>query len=253
MRRLFFLLIIGLIMSSCESETSDITETQTIVQKEVEEAEKTYNYKGLIGKERNIEMQLIINNKTIVGNYMDKKAETILPIKGVLREDNRIELSVYEPSGEIMELFIGTFQNEKIIGEWFDKTAVVETKFDFSISKIASSVTEDFLEQLKGTYEYEVEDYISTIIIEPMGKHIVSVQMVVTYGSCTGDIQNEAYIYDTQHINLYDKDDCFLNLYYNENIISITETHCMYHHGFGCVFEGKYHKVSNELNWIMDS
>lgn len=253
MRVLSFLLIMGLIMSGCESEISEVIEEESIIKTEKKERKKVQNYTGIIGRERSIEMQLIIDDKIIVGNYMDKKAETILPIKGVLRDGNKAELSVYEPSGDIIELFIGTIEKGKLKGEWFDKTAVAEVKADFSLTKKTSTVTKDFINKIKGTYEYEVEDYISTIIIEPIDKQIAKVQILVTYGSCTGDILNEAYIYDTEHINLYDKDDCFLNLYFNENTISITEIHCMYHHGFGCVFEGKYQKISKELNWVKDS
>jgi hypothetical protein len=243
----------GLILNSCESESSEVTEQLPIIKTEKKIIEKIHNYNGIIGTERNIEMQLIINDKVIVGNYMDRRTEMITPIKGVLRDGNQAELSVYEPSGDVIELFIGTIEKDKITGEWFDKTVTVETKSDFSLMKKTSIVTDDFINKIKGTYEYEVEDYTSTIVIEPINKQVAKVQMSVTYGSCTGDIQNEAYIYDTQHINLYDKDDCFLNLYFNENSISVTETHCMYHHGFGCIFEGKYRKISNELNWIKDS
>jgi hypothetical protein len=109
---------------------------------------------------------------------------------------------------------------------------------------------EDIL-AMKGTYEYEIDGYVSYLIIEPIGNKTVKIQMMTVYGSCTGEISGEAFIYDANHINYFGGENCFLNIYFDNNVVSVSEMACNYYHGFKCNFDGKYTKVSDELNWII--
>ncbi|NJN77264.1 MAG: hypothetical protein HC803_02170, partial [Saprospiraceae bacterium] len=109
---------------------------------------------------------------------------------------------------------------------------------------------EDIL-AIKGTYEYEIDGYTSYLVIEPIGSKTVKIQLMAIYGSCTGEISGEAFIFDANQINFFGEENCFLNMYFDKNVISISEISCAYYHGFKCNFEGKYTKVSEELNWII--
>ncbi len=250
------LLFMGLLLlTNCDTKNIDeaTTESQGIIEA-AQSDNKVKVYNGTIAGKYDMDVQLITDQNKIQGFYNYTKEGLLLPIKGVKREDNKVELSVYDETGGTVELFIGTINEGTIKGEWFNKREDANNETaTFTFTEKSSEVPQEDLKSLQGTYEYTVEGYSNFIIIEVIGNKTVKIQAIITYGSCTGEVKGEAYVYNKNQINYFGEDNCFLNLYFDKNIVTATEISCTYYHGFGCIFDGKYRKVSNAFNWVVDS
>lgn len=250
------LLFVGILFfGSCQNETTEEAneESRDIIKAAVADS-KVKMYDGTITGKRNIEVQLVTEKSKIQGFYIDNTEKIILPIKGVKREDGTIELSAYDETGGTVELFIGKKDGKTIKGDWFNKWEDGnDEKATFSMTEQTETIAKEDLIDLKGTYQYSVEGYTSYIIIEPIGNKTVKLQAMITYRSCTGEAMGEAYIYKNQFIAFYGEDNCFFKLELGKKKIIANEISCSYYHGFGCIFDGEYRKVNDEVNWIMDS
>jgi hypothetical protein len=245
------LFIVGLLMfTNCQTEANEDEKKESdAILKAAQSDNKVKTYDGLIQGKFSIEVQLVTEGNLIQGFY--KKEEILLPIKGVQRENNQVELAAYDETGGTVELFIGQITDNAINGEWFDKRQDGTQTAKFTFTETTNVLPQEDILALKGTYEYDVDGYTSYLIIEPISNKTVKIQMMTVYGSCTGDINGEAFIYDGQHINYFGEDNCFLNIYFENNAAFTKEIACSYYHGFKCNFEGKYTKISDELNWII--
>ncbi len=241
--------------SNCQNETSTDNQTehndaQSAEANQTESKAKLYH--GIIEGKATIEVQLVTEDKKVNGFYINEKEGILYPIKGVKRDDGTLELSAYDDTGGTIELFIGKQNGKTIAGQWFNKSegqSDISSTFKFTEKEI--ELAQKDLEFIKGTYEYTIEDYNSIIIIEPTSNHTVKLQGFVAYGSCTGEISGEAYIYNNKLINFFGEDDCFLKLEIGDNTINASEISCSYYHGHSCIFDGTYRKISEDLNWII--
>lgn len=240
-----------LLFTNCETATDEEKQTSDTIIKAAQSDSKVKTYSGLIEGKFPIQVELITTDNLIQGFYQYENEEMLLPIKGVKRENNQVELAAYDETGGTVELFIGTIEGNRITGEWFDKRENGTETAKFTLTETSNTLPQEDILALKGTYEYEIDGYASYLIIEPIGSKTVKIQVMTVYGSCTGDISGEAFIYDANHIHYFGEENCFLNIYFDKNVISISEIACDYYHGFKCNFEGKYTKVSDELNWII--
>lgn len=241
-----------LLFTNCKTETNeDERQESKAILEAAQSDNKVKTYDGLIEGEFSMEVQLVTEGNLIQGFYLYQKEEILLPIKGVKRENNQVELAAYDETGGTVELFIGEIKDNIITGEWFDKRQDGTASAKFTFTEKSNVLPQEDVLALKGTYEYDVDGYTSYLIVEPISNKTVKIQMMTVYGSCTGDINGEAFIYDGHLINYFGEDNCFLNIYFENNAASVKEIACSYYHGFKCNFEGKYTKVSDELNWII--
>jgi hypothetical protein len=247
------LLIVTLFLfTNCQTESSnDVQQESEAIIKAAQSDSKVKTYDGLIDGKSSIEVELVTDGNLIQGFYKDEKGGILLPIKGVKRDDNRVELAAYDETGGTVELFVGEIKDNSITGEWFDKREDGTQIAKFTFTETSEVLPQEDILAMKGTYEYEIDGYVSYLIIEPIGNKTVKIQMMTVYGSCTGEISGEAFIYDANHINYFGGENCFLNIYFDNNVVSVSEMACNYYHGFKCNFDGKYTKVSDELNWII--
>jgi hypothetical protein len=247
------LLIVGLLLfTNCQTEsTNEAAQESEAIINAAQSDSKVKTYDGLIEGKFSIEVELVTEGNLIQGFYLNRKSEILLPIKGIKRDDNSVELAAYDETGGTVELFVGEIKDNAIVGEWFDKRQDGTAIAKFTFSETSETLPQEDILTFKGTYEYEIDGYTSYLIIEPIGNKTVKIQMMTVYGSCTGDIHGEAFIYDANHINYFGEDNCFLNIYFENNAVLVSEMACNYYHGFKCNFDGKYTKVSEELNWII--
>jgi hypothetical protein len=248
------LLIIGLLLfTDCQTETPDneVEQESNAIIEAAQSDSKVKNYSGTIEGKFPIEVQLVTEGNRIQGFYLYRKGEILLPIKGVKKEHNKIELAAYDETAGTVEIFIGEINDNTISGEWFDKRAETTAFAKFSFAETSMELPQEDILAMKGTYESEINGYTSVVVIEPIGNKTVKIQVMTVYGSCTGEITGEAFIYDSNHLNFYGEENSFLNIYFDNNTVSLYEIACSYHHGFKCNFNGKYTKVSDESNWII--
>ncbi len=210
-------------------------------------------FKGEIPGLYSIDMHLIIEEQAVRGCYIGEGKT--FPIKGALRAKNQLELSVYNESKEVEELFMGTLSDDKksYKGKWFSIDAGSE-KFDFELNQQPLEISNETLSNLTGTYEYTVQDLTSYLIVEAQTNQTLKIQAVTAYGSCTGEIEPSiVYLFNSTQFNFYGDEDCFIHFEMEDNQISIEENICLYYHGSRCSFDGNYRKVSEEVNWILES
>ena len=246
-----------LAFANCQTESATEKEVKQETREIIEAAQadsKVKLYNGTIEGKDDIEVQLITEKKKVSGFYINRVQGILYPIKGVKRDNGTLELSAYDDTGGTIELFIGESQNNTIKGNWFNKAEDAgEEQSTFTFTEKGIDIAQEDVESIKGTYKYTVQGYSSFIIIEPISNKTVKIQGMVTYGSCTGEINGEAYIYNNKLINYFGEDNCFLKLEIIENAINASEISCSFYHGHSCIFDGTYRKVSDDLNWIMDS
>lgn len=211
---------------------------------------------GEIAGKYSIKMHLIIEDKSVKGSYFYDAYEELLPIKGAIRPDGQLELSIYDETKEITELFMGKLSDERdsYTGEWFLIDAGAE-RFEFTLKTKTLELPPVSIEHLTGTYEYTIQDMTSYLVIETQADQTVKFQTVTSYASCTGEVEPSiAYFYSPTQINFYGEEDCYINLaIQKDNTIEVRETVCLYYHGSRCTFDGIYKKVSDKVNWIMES
>lgn len=252
---LFITVFFLLAFANCQTETATEKEAEQETRELIKVAQadsKVKLYDGIIEGKDNIEVQLVTEANKVSGFYINRVQGVLFPIKGVKRDDGTLELSAYDDTGGTIELFIGESQNNTITGKWFNKQENAgEEQSTFTFTEKENVIAQEDLGSIKGTYEYTVQGYSSFIIIEPIGNKIVKLQSMVTYGSCTGEISGEAYIYNNKLINFFGEDNCFLKLEIGENTINASEISCSYYHGHSCIFDGTYRKISDDLNWII--
>ena len=260
----FFVVLCFLAFVNCKDETATEKEAKQETRELIEAAQadnKVKLYDGKIEGKDNIEVQLITEEKKVNGFYINRVQGVLYPIKGVKRDNGTLELSVYDDTGGTIELFIGhqgvgtsESPNNTIKGKWFNKQEDAgdeQSTFTFVEKEVV--IAQEDLKSIQGTYEYTIQGYSSSIIIKPIGNKTVKLQSIVTYGSCTGEINGEAYIYNNKLINFFGEDNCFLKLEIGENTINASEISCSFYHGHSCIFDGTYRKVSDDSKWIMDS
>lgn len=261
---LFFAVVFLLAFANCETETATEKEAKQESRELIEAAQadsKVKLYDGTIVGKDDIEVQLITEAKKVSGFYINRVQGVLYPIKGVKRDDGTLELSAYDDTGGTIELFIGhrevgtsESQNNTIKGKWFNKQEDAgDEQSTFTFVEKEVEIAQEDLKSIQGTYQYTVQGYSSFIIVEPIGNKTVKLQSVVTYGSCTGEINGEAYVYNHKLINFFGEDNCFLKLEIGENTINASEISCSFYHGHSCIFDGTYRKISDDLKWIMDS
>jgi|GEM_PF-2105495 hypothetical protein len=245
------LIVILFLFTNCKTESSnDVQQESEAIIKAAQSDSKVKTYDGFVDGEFSIELELVTEGNLIQGFYLNRKSEILLPIKGIKRAD-KIELAAYDETGGTVELFVGEINDNIIAGEWFDKREDGTQIAKFTFAETTKVLPQEDILALKGTYEYEIDGYANYLIIEPIGNKTVKIQLMTVYGSCTGDISGEAFIYDANHINYFGEDNCFLNIYFENDAVLVSEMACNYYHGFKCNFDGKYTKVSEELNWII--
>lgn len=261
-RLLLFVGIFLLAFANCQTETATEKEAKQQTRELIEAAQadsKVKLYDGIIhhrglgtrGKDT-IEVQLVTEEKKVSGFYINHNEGVLYPIKGAKRDNGTLELSAYDDTGGTIELFIGQKNENTIKGEWFNKQEDAgDEQSTFTFTEKQTEIAQEDLKSIQGTYEYTVQGYSSFIILEPIGNKTVKIQSVVTYGSCTGEINGEAYVYNNKLINFFGEDNCFLKLELGKNTINASEISCSFYHGHSCIFDGTYRKVSDDLNWII--
>ena len=250
----FIALLLLSAFTNCQNEASTHNQADDNDRKLSESSQKNKAklYHGIIEGKAAIEVQLVTEDKKVNGFYINEKEGILYPIKGVKRDDNTLELSAYDDTGGTIELFIGKQNGKTIGGQWFNKKEDGnDLQSTFKFTEKETELEQSDLDFIKGTYEYTIEDYSSFIIIEPTSHNTVKLQGFVTYGSCTGEINGEAYVYNNKLINFFGEDNCFLKLEIGENTINANEISCSYYHGHSCIFDGTYRKISEDLNWII--
>lgn len=261
MNRILSIFICFWMITSCQESTS-ISDKKT----ETSTAEKAptpvvpinqstvYIFEGEIADKYPIQMQLIIKNRSIKGSYYYKKYKELLPIKGALRKDGSIDLSVYDITRTITELFQGKFEENGAIfsGIW---TTIGQRgkRHQFKLEAKTLDLDENTLSTITGTYEYTIQGFKNYLMIEIQDEKTAKIQMAVNYGSCTGDVEGVAYFYNNGHINFYGEEDCYLKLLVDGNKITVTEAVCDFYHGLRCNFDGVFKKTSAKANWILES
>jgi hypothetical protein len=248
---ILFLLTNFLIWAGCSTETPTTTDDSTAAS----ESSTVQLFEGTMGGTTAIELQLVTKGRNVRGCYFQKNEEITLPVKGVIQENGEVLLSVYDITTEVVSLFMGDFseKNATFSGKWYNKVPNSNDTLDFELKQRPIRLTDTDLKSLKGTYEYHVEDLVSYLIVEPLNKTTLKIQLMTGYGSCTGEITTQAFFFNKNRMTAFGEEDCFLDFVINGKKIVVTEAVCTYYHGFGCTLEGTYEKVSDELKWILDS
>ena len=205
--------------------------------------------KGKIGNSP-IEMQMYIDsNRFVRGSYFYEKYQTLLHFKGLLSNDGRMTLKVFDITKEEVENFKGRINPDwSFDGTWYKVEAGTE-KLDFSL---ASVETPDFTSDLQGTYNFDNGSVQQTLAIRNIQNNQFEFQLVITSPACTGEIEKGiALFHSAKNANFYGDEDCYINFDLKGNIINVGGL-CTYFHGMKCSFDGSYKKTSIKVEWIDD-
>ena len=205
--------------------------------------------KGTIGT-HSVEMQMYIDsNRFVRGSYFYEKYQTLLHFKGLLSNDGRMTLKVFDITKEEVENFKGRINPDwSFNGTWFKIEAGAE-KLDFSLTPIE---TADFTSDLQGTYKFDNGRVHQTLAIRNIQNNQFEFQLIITSAACTGEIEKGiALFHSSKNANFYGDEDCYINFDFNGDIINVGDL-CPYFHGMQCSFDGAYKKTTKKVEWIDD-
>ena len=205
--------------------------------------------KGKIGTYP-VEMQMFIDsNRFVRGSYFYEKYQTLLHFKGLLSNDGRMTLKVFDITKEEIENFKGRINSDwSLDGTWYKVEAGAE-KLDFSLAAIE---TPDFTSDIEGTYRFDNGRVQQTLAIRNIKNNQFEFQLVIGSAACTGEIEKGiALFHSAKNANFYGDEDCYINFDLKGNIINVGGL-CTYFHGMQCSFDGSYKKTNIKAEWIDD-
>ena len=260
MRTLLFMISCVIMLSACRQENGDSTNGAASISSGqstslgldtllADGQSITRVMTGTIGTNP-IEMQIYIDsNRFVRGSYFYEKYQTLLHFKGLLSNDGRMTLKVFDITKEEVENFKGRINSDwSFEGTWFKVEAGAE-KLDFSLTPIE---TPDFTSDIQGTYSFDNGRVQQTLAIRNIQNNQFEFQLVITSSACTGEIEKGiALFHSSKNANFYGDEDCYINFDLKGNIINVGGL-CSYFHGMQCSFDGSYNKTSIEAEWIDD-
>lgn len=200
------------------------------------------------------EIQIVIHpDLTISGSYFYQQYQKLMPFKGRIFKDGRVNLAVYDIHLEEVEQFKGKIDEHwQFRGKWQKIEAGAEkSPFQFTPK---SNTSND--QTLAGTYEYKTQSYTQTLAIRKVSAQQFEFQLVISSDFCTGAVENGIAYFHSQHdASFYGEEGCHINFemdFDKNSTIKVGERDCMFYHGMRCTFDGAYQKSSAEVEWIDD-